>query len=55
VTEDEWTCPCGHELDPDDREVCLVWDDRERPHRVRRSSPVCECHGITVTELEPRR
>lgn len=48
---DDWTCPCGHELDPDDPELCLVWD-RNEMHRVRTNSGLCECHGRTVREIE---
>lgn len=49
-----WTCPCGHELDRHDRDVCLVWDARNRnlEHRIHTNSNTCECHGRTIQDIE---
>lgn len=51
MTDDPWTCPCGHELSQDDERVCLVWDP-DKPHRVPTSWGECECHGIPLQDLE---
>jgi hypothetical protein len=50
--ECDWTCPCGHELDPYNSRVCLVWDSQSKVHRVPSDTGVCECHGRTLRDLE---
>lgn len=45
---DEWTCPCGHELN--EYGDCLVWDEHGEVHVVSRNSRFCRCHSQQMIE-----
>jgi hypothetical protein len=51
VSEDPWTCPCGHEIDQETRD-CIVWDRHRQRHLVPRDGGVCRCHGYAVGLIE---
>lgn len=42
-------CPCGHDVDPDDQSVCLVFDREGAVHRVPQSSGYCVCCPTPVS------
>lgn len=52
---EETHCPCGHELDPDDRNFCLIWDKEGIRHRLPRMGEFCECHGLAWWQIEAPR
>lgn len=52
--DDGWTCPCGHEIDPDSGD-CIVWTPDSWPHFVPQNTGngrVCRCHGYSVKDIE---
>lgn len=45
-------CPCGHEVDPGDTNICLIPDADGVVHRVRNQRGTCDCHGTDLSVIE---